>query len=86
MSGSGAFRTASDSLGEVRVPAEAYGGAHTADAAVGAVTAPAPGIMHEAASAVAREALATGAGVLEVVTRRGRLGPGTPRALMAAAG
>ncbi|MEU1179722.1 aspartate ammonia-lyase [Streptomyces sp. NPDC005820] len=60
--------------------------ARTADAAVGAVTALAPRIGHEAASAVAREALATGAGVLEVVTRRGLLDPETARALMAAAG
>lgn len=58
----------------------------TADAAVGTVTAPAPRIGHEAASVVAREALATGAGVLEVVTRRGLLDPATARALMAAAG
>ncbi|MEH0417934.1 aspartate ammonia-lyase [Streptomyces sp. B21-083] len=51
--------------------------------AVGAVTALAPRIGHEVASAVAREALTTGDDVLDVVVRRGLLDRDTARALMA---
>ncbi|MET8975617.1 aspartate ammonia-lyase [Streptomyces sp. NPDC004539] len=56
------------------------------EAAVGAVTALAPRIGHEAASAVAREALATGEPVLDVVVRRGLLDRESARGLMASGG